>query len=100
VRPMARQGFKRKSGQSLEGWKTAITRLVETGEQVSSEAGAFKDGSKLISDLEKLARYYQETPAETARFTREAEVLRHISQISNQRVELIRQLSDLLQQVN
>ena len=100
VRPMARQGFKRKSGQSLEGWKTAITRLVETGEQVSSEAGAFKDGSKLISDLEKLARYYQETPAETARFTREAEVLRHISQISNQRVELIRQLSGLLQQVN
>ncbi len=82
ARPLARSGFKSKAGASLADWQ----RLID-----SLRAGA-SPAADLPTRLEKLSGYYRGVPAETARFTRDTELLRSVEQLSQRRVELIEAL--------
>jgi hypothetical protein len=83
VRPMARQGFKSKAGQSLPDWRRMIAAL---------EANPTAPPQDLSERLDKLANYYRDVPGETARFTRDEDLLRQISEVTQQRMTIIQQL--------
>jgi NAD(P)-dependent dehydrogenase (short-subunit alcohol dehydrogenase family) len=87
VRPMARGGFKRTSGLSLEEWK----RLVDKLAQHNGFTGAV-DANSVQERLEKLAGYYQNVPRETARFTRDQALLAQIAETCRSRIEIIHQI--------
>jgi hypothetical protein len=87
VRPMARGGFKSKTGQSLEDWKRSVESLVKRSDPPApAEAAAWK------SRLDLLAEYFENLPRETARFTRDADLLTQVAEISRERIEIIRQI--------
>jgi hypothetical protein len=97
IRPMARNGFKNKSGQSIQDWRRAAERLLQQVEAAQAGeagiSGAFlADYPRLRENLEKLVTYYQGVPGETARFTKDQAMLRQVEQVSQQRVELIHSL--------
>jgi NAD(P)-dependent dehydrogenase (short-subunit alcohol dehydrogenase family) len=83
VRPMARQGFKSKAGQSLPDWQRMIAAL---------EANPSAPPQNLFERLDKLANYYRDVPKETARFTRDEDMLRQITAVTQQRLVVIRHL--------
>ncbi len=97
ARPMARSGFKRKAGLRLQDWAhnaTEISALLSASDGLQPEQ---------ISRLEKyrqqfkdLQAYYQGVPAETARFTRDQEMLRIVQQTADERLETIRQLDQII----
>lgn len=94
VRPMARAGFKKKSGASLDDWRRSLERLseqAETGALPASTAASF------ARRLESLVDYYQGVPAETGRFTRDQALLAEISALCSRRIAAIRQLAAALQ---
>ncbi|MEW6651740.1 MAG: SDR family oxidoreductase [Chloroflexota bacterium] len=86
ARPLARSGFKSKAGASLTDWQ----RLID-----STRAGV-SPAADLPARLNKLAAYYRGVPAETARFTRDRELLRSVEQLCCRRVELIESLAHSL----
>jgi NAD(P)-dependent dehydrogenase (short-subunit alcohol dehydrogenase family) len=87
VRPMARGGFKGKSGQSLESWQRSLSVLKERLEKGSREGVE----ASLVS-LDKLVDYYRGVPRETGRFTRDQEMLRQVAELSEQRIDAIQRL--------
>ena len=89
VRPMARQGFKSKSGESLADWQ----RLLATLKNGTSAVPA-----NLSERLEKLVQYYRDVPRETARFTQDAEMLRQVAELTKQRIGVIEKLSEGLRE--
>jgi len=97
VRPMARGGFKNKSGQSVQDWARTASKLTEqlkkaeaadavTEKQLHAECGRRKE---LLS---KLIVYFQEVPGETARFTKDANLLRDVAQQMAEREAVARSL--------
>jgi NAD(P)-dependent dehydrogenase (short-subunit alcohol dehydrogenase family) len=97
VRPMARNGFKSKAGQSLSDWQRNLAGLIELLDALQrSEMKPVGDISAWPGRFEKLASYFEGVPAETARFTRDSEVLKQVAQISAERVALIQALVDEL----
>jgi NAD(P)-dependent dehydrogenase (short-subunit alcohol dehydrogenase family) len=88
VRPMARQGFKNKCGQSLADWQRLLAKM---------ETNPADRPNDLSERLEKLARYYRDVPKETARFTRDADLLRQVAEVCSQRLIVIHQLQEQLQ---
>jgi hypothetical protein len=101
VRPMARSGFKSRSGQSLQEWARTAQRLAEQIQRIqdgepNARAALLDELPRLWERLDKLAEYYQGVPAETARFTRDPQVLRQAEQLTQERLALIQALqSDL-----
>ncbi len=87
VRPMARAGFKSKTGQSLEDWKRSVDSLVGR-----SDPPAPAEAAAWITRLDRLAEYFENVPRETARFTRDADLLTQVAAISRERIEIIRQI--------
>jgi hypothetical protein len=85
VRPMARQGFKSKAGESLADWQ----RLLATLKNDTSAVPA-----NLSERLEKLVQYYRDVPKETARFTRDAEMLQQVAELTKQRIGVIEKLRE------
>lgn len=83
VRPIAKQGFKRKAGASLSDWQSLVNSLLTRDAQIPSD---FKQ------NLEKLSKYFKEVPAETARFTRDEQTLKEITAVSQHRVGVIQQI--------
>ena len=88
VRPMAKQGFKRKAGGSLTDWHKLIGALISDDVKISSD---FKQ------NLERLAQYFREVPTETARFTQDEETLKEITTVSRHRVNLIQKIKEFLE---
>jgi NAD(P)-dependent dehydrogenase (short-subunit alcohol dehydrogenase family) len=86
ARPLAKNGFKSKAGASLSDWQ----RLVD----------GLQAGQPPLPDLpvrlEKLATYYREVPKETARFTRDADLLRQVSELCERRIGVINSLRQVL----
>lgn len=80
ARPLAKQGFKKKTGMSLSDWKELISNL-----ELSPPSTAID----ICESLGKLANYYSEVPKEMARFTKDEPTLREIMKISEQRVRII-----------
>jgi NAD(P)-dependent dehydrogenase (short-subunit alcohol dehydrogenase family) len=97
VRPMARAGFKSKSGQSLQDWAQTARMLAGLFKQAESDDPNAKEwlsaeAPHLKPLFEKLAVYYQEAPAELGRFTKDAALIAEANRISSERVALIRSL--------
>jgi NAD(P)-dependent dehydrogenase (short-subunit alcohol dehydrogenase family) len=97
IRPMARNGFKNKSGQSIQDWRRTAESLIKRIEAIqagdTSSHTAFLAGyPKLQEDLDNLVTYYQGVPGETARFTKDQAMLRQVEQVSQQRVQLTHSL--------
>lgn len=91
ARPLAKRGFKSKSGRSLQVWAQTLTALhdrVKAGDSARLQA----ELPGLQEALERLAVYYHEVPQETARFTRDAEVLQEIGRIAAEREGVIHDL--------
>jgi len=86
VRPLARAGFKAKSGLSFPDWRHTVKQLT----------AALQQNRPVTADLprllQKLVTYYEGVPAETARFTKDPAILRQITDISKARVQLIETL--------
>jgi hypothetical protein len=79
VRPLARGGFKNKTVGSAADWRRLLAPL-ESGQAAPAGLG---------SRLEKLAGYYREVPGETARFTKEKEILEQIAKTCQMRIAVI-----------
>jgi NAD(P)-dependent dehydrogenase (short-subunit alcohol dehydrogenase family) len=88
IRPMARNGFKSKAGQSLADWQRTLAQL-----EADLQAGNYPTQPNLTGLLQKLSVYFRDVPKETARFTRDEDFLRQIGEISRQRMALIETLS-------
>ena len=101
VRPMARAGFKSKAGQSLQDWKRTAARLTGQLEAIAADASQVASlrasVPALNTSLEKLEVYYYGVPAETARFTKDTNLLREVSQVCSERVALIKSLAAALE---
>jgi NAD(P)-dependent dehydrogenase (short-subunit alcohol dehydrogenase family) len=87
IRPMARNGFRSKAGMALESWQ----RLAA---EVQRELKAAKAPSQpdLYACLEKLIVYFRDVPRETARFSKDQDFLRQVSETSARRVETLEAL--------
>jgi 2-hydroxycyclohexanecarboxyl-CoA dehydrogenase len=91
IRPMARNGFKGKAGQSLGDWQKALSTL-----QAEVETGKPPSQANLAGLLEKLTVYFRDVPRETARFTKDAEFLRQVAETSRQRIAIVEGLVQAL----
>jgi hypothetical protein len=89
VRPMARNGFKGQAGQSLADWQRRLAAL-EAGEKLAT--------GDMLERLDKLAGYYRGVPKETARFTRDSEMVRQVTEVCRLRIGVIEQLKARLKQ--
>ncbi len=90
VRPMARNGFKGKTGQNLETWQRNLAGLQE-----NLEKGSLEGAGAVLPGLDKLISYYRGVPRETGRFTRDQALLRQVAELSEQRIAAIQQLQNL-----
>jgi NAD(P)-dependent dehydrogenase (short-subunit alcohol dehydrogenase family) len=102
VRPLARSGFKNKSGQSLQDWgrtaRALVNQLKAAAASEREETGLLEANLPRLKDLlEKLLVYYREVPSQTARFSNDAEFLKEVKQIASERVGLIRSLITVLE---
>ena len=87
VRPLAKKGFKNKSGKSLADWQDLFINFQSSQHNLSNE---------FSSSLEGLAKYYREVPQEMAKFTKDKTVLQEIVKISEDRVRTIKSLEQAL----
>jgi len=87
VRPIAKQGFKRKAGASLADWQAFVQSLTKDSTGIPSN---FKQ------NLDKLNQYFSEVPAETARFTRDEQMIKEITEISHHRMRVIQKIKAIL----
>jgi NAD(P)-dependent dehydrogenase (short-subunit alcohol dehydrogenase family) len=102
VRPLARQGFKQKSGKRLEDWSKSIVELIN---QVR-DAGFSPEGRKLlvaripgwVNALNRLATYYRGVPEATATMTRDQEFLEQVREITEARLQTISELIHILEE--
>jgi NAD(P)-dependent dehydrogenase (short-subunit alcohol dehydrogenase family) len=103
VRPLARSGFKGKAGMSLDDWRRALAGLKTTVQAAlqtdSPPAGLLQAARGLPTRLEKLVSYYRGVPAETARFTRDREMLAQVARLSNERIEAVQRLCEHLRKI-
>jgi hypothetical protein len=96
VRPMARGGFKNKSGKSLADWRRSLDSLAGKLQLLYegnvSEDMRQQDIIEWNVHLEKLRGYYKGVPAETARFTKDSKFVEEVKQKTAGRVDLIESL--------
>jgi NAD(P)-dependent dehydrogenase (short-subunit alcohol dehydrogenase family) len=92
-RSFARNGFAAKAGASLPDWQRS---LADFQAQIEGGSGMGKAAQSLPPRLEKLSVYFQETPREMARFTKDKELLAETTRIANQRCTVIRALIEAL----
>jgi hypothetical protein len=100
VRPLARNGFKSKAGKTVQEWMRALKQLTDQLQAAGQDKG---DGASLASicaqthrELKRLQAYYAAVPAETARFTRDAGVLREVERLTQERLGVIDALDQSL----
>jgi NAD(P)-dependent dehydrogenase (short-subunit alcohol dehydrogenase family) len=97
IRPLARSGFKNKSGQSIQEWIRTIHGLSEllilAAKGDPSSTGSLNTNSaQWLSQLTHLEDYYRGVPAETARFTKDTEFLKEIEKKTAERIETIQEI--------
>ena len=95
VRPLARSGFKSKAGQSIQEWRRTAAVLTDQLNHIAAlEDTALPalraDFPRLKALSEKLVDYLEGVPAETARFTKDAAMLRQVSQLMAERKAVVR----------
>jgi NAD(P)-dependent dehydrogenase (short-subunit alcohol dehydrogenase family) len=80
IRPMARHGFKQKTGMSLPDWQHLASSLVK---DAASQPANFAER------VEGLATYFREAPKETARFTKDEATLLAVAETARARLDII-----------
>ena len=98
ARPMARSGFKKKARLRCQDWLARVDELSQTlaASLNSSEEGFNKRRSLFSSSAELLpflGAYFHDVPRETARFTRDEEFIRQITQEMAEREKLTTDLA-------
>lgn len=101
VRPLAKRGFRRKTGQDPEYWSRALIDLQGHLRQSDRVIIAERDLGRLghpdlINGLDALRKYYAEMPAEFRRFSRDEEAYRYVVEQSEERMAAIDSLTNLL----
>ena len=99
VRPLARRGFKGKAGKSLQEWQHTAGLLVEWLGRADAGLVIKREFPGLKQSLGMLGNYYRETPAELARFTKDRKVLETAQRLSDERLCLLDDLTEMLQAV-
>ncbi|RPI85623.1 MAG: SDR family oxidoreductase [Chloroflexi bacterium] len=104
LRPIARNGFKNKAGQSIQEWHRTANHLVELAQKIAHEDPGSRENlraesPKLTGLLQKLTLYYEGVPAETARFTKDTEFLKEVSRIAAERTNFVKTIIDTLGKV-
>ncbi|MCR4426744.1 MAG: SDR family oxidoreductase [Firmicutes bacterium] len=103
VRPLAKRGFRAKAALSIHEWQDAAGRLERVLAQAVRPEGSDTDlGAECVRIaglLGKLAAYYEQAPAETARFTRDPATLAHVRRIMGERLEVVRSLAQTLGEI-
>lgn len=105
AKPIARNFFHGKSGQSMEDWQqtaadlTALLRRMQSLD-ASAEQEFAKSYHALRPKLVNLIGYCQEVPGEMARFNRDPEMLRSLRQYMGEREEQIEGLMACLDAVH
>jgi NAD(P)-dependent dehydrogenase (short-subunit alcohol dehydrogenase family) len=82
ARPLAKNGFKSKSGMSLADWQRTL----------KAQLPGHPLAPGLAERLEKLADYYRGVPKETSRFTRDAALIQQVTELCNRRIQVIQSL--------
>jgi NAD(P)-dependent dehydrogenase (short-subunit alcohol dehydrogenase family) len=105
ARPMAHNGFKKKSGLSMQDWKYNAAELHNRLTSLSkAEPGAAEAlasiSAKLLPLFPRLIDYYRGVPAETARFTRDQAFLAEVTQRVAARETTILALSEGLRSLS
>lgn len=96
ARPMANAGFKRKAGLRLPDWiaqARQVSDLLSKDELSTAERNTIRAYHRRLTDL---MAYYQGVPAETARFTRDEQMLQQVRDLTCKRLELIEILKSAL----
>jgi NAD(P)-dependent dehydrogenase (short-subunit alcohol dehydrogenase family) len=101
ARPIARSGFKSKAGISIQEWiqlaENTCSQLEEVEGLDRQTEQELRDCYPRLKDLMgKLILYLRDVPKETARFTRDEDLLRQVSRLTAQRESLIRSLMAVL----
>ncbi|MCL5997375.1 MAG: SDR family oxidoreductase [Chloroflexi bacterium] len=104
VRPLARSGFKSKAGQSIQEWGRTAAMLTDQLNHIAAPDGTAlptlrADFPRLQALSEKLVDYLEGVPAETARFTKDATMLRQVSQLVAERKAVVRAAIQSIQTV-
>jgi len=91
VRPMARGGFKSKTGQRIQDWIRAMVKLGEQMQHMQTthtgtDAEFLVDYPRMVDWLGRLVGYFDGVPGETARFTKDEELLRSLAQQMAERI--------------
>lgn len=102
LRPIARNGFKNKAGQSIQEWHRTANHLNELAQKIADgEPGVREnlraESPKLTGLLQKLILYYEGVPIETARFTKDTTFLKEVSHIAAERTAFVKTLIDMLE---
>jgi NAD(P)-dependent dehydrogenase (short-subunit alcohol dehydrogenase family) len=101
ARPMARKGFKDKSGATLPEWGRTCEdlkerlRLINAGD--SAAPGRLQEElPRLRALLKGLSKYCAGVPAETARFTRDTAFLSEVAKTAAERVQMVNSLIEAM----
>lgn len=83
VRPMAKGGFKNKTGLTLPDWQRLVASLV---------IGDTPAPANFVERLAALANYFREVPKETSRFTKDQATLQMVAETAQSRLEVLQDL--------
>jgi NAD(P)-dependent dehydrogenase (short-subunit alcohol dehydrogenase family) len=84
IRPMARGGFKKKAGASLDEWQSLLKSVN------AENLEPFRHS--LPARLDNLIVYYRGVPAETGRFTKDTAFLEEVARVTAERISVIQKL--------
>lgn len=83
VRPLAKGGFKNKTGMTLPDWQRLAASLA-TGDTPAP--------TNFVERLAALAKYFRDVPKETGRFTKDQATLQMVAETAQSRLEIIQGL--------
>ena len=97
ARPMARSGFKKKAGLRLQDWTRNTADIILLLEGGKMDDNARQQLHAFHARLNGLSVYYRDVPAETARFTRDEQMLNMVRQTTRERLDVLQRLEAALQ---
>lgn len=104
ARPLAKRGFRRKTGQDPDYWSRALVdlqgHLRQSDRVLISGRERRKPGHpNLLEGLQALRLYYSEAPGESRRFSRDEDAHRYLVEQSEERLAVIDSLVELLEKL-
>jgi len=97
IRPMVSGGFKSRTGQSIQDWVSTAEKLHSSLEQSSDGHAVAESFPGLGTNLEKLAGYFHDAPAQNSKNIKDEAVRQSMIEAMAQREDVVRQLMSILQ---